>query len=124
MFPSIFDGKFSAYAASKTIYTNSDTQGIGTGTKDSPYSKFEDALNNAEDGDTIIIEGRSILNENQDSRPFVINKKITIKSKTPGQLATLNNRRSGIVLHADAVFQDINIRLMGITLIFMQTAIT
>lgn len=97
-----------ALAESRVIYTTSNVQGNGDGSEAAPYKDFADALQSARDGDTIIIEDKAFLNDDQ-GKPLVIDKAITIKSKQAGQLAVLNTRRSGIVLHADTVFEDINL---------------
>lgn len=108
MIPSFFAGTVSAFAADRAIYTKSDAQGYGDGSEGAPYKNFADALDAAQDGDTIVIDEKAFLNDDQ-GKPLVIDKKITIKSKQAGELAVLNTRRSGIVLHADTVFEDINI---------------
>ena len=60
--------------------TSSDTE---NGTEQSPYNLFEDALNAAvEDGGTICVGEKGAFVNSSDDKPLVINKNVTITSKS------------------------------------------
>lgn len=107
-----FAGTDAVYAESNTIYTDKDAASAGNGSLNSPYKDFAEALAAADDGDTIRIIGGAFLNalEGEGARtPMIIDKEITICSAEEGTKATLNNRREGIFLAADASFRDVEI---------------
>ena len=86
----------------------------GDGSSAKPYKNFEDALAAAEDGDTIVIQGKSILNEKLVGAagvPCVIDKAITIQSE--GESAALYVRTAGIVLAADVTLLQIELNFQN-----------
>lgn len=102
-------------SSSNIIYTKyiNSGQAIGNGTKNSPFKNLEDAINNAKNGDTIVIlDGGAYLNEfsNSNGSPFIIDKNLTIKSEgeTPQVLQT---RFSGIILGADLKLQNVKLAM-------------
>lgn len=97
----------SALAAGQTIYTQTGAEGDGSSER--PYANFEQALAAAQDGDTIVVRGKSTLNEkeNEAAIPCVINKAITILGE--GGSAALNVRTAGIVLGADVTITNIEL---------------
>lgn len=101
-----------AFAAGNTIYTDMYYEGVSDGSKAKPYAKFEDALNRAVDGDTIIIKGKAFANAKEESgvTPLVISKRVTItgENDTPGALYV---RAGGIMLGADVTMRDVELNL-------------
>ena len=100
-----------AFAAGNTIYTDMNYKGVSDGSKEQPYAKFEDALNQAEDGDTIVIKGKGFINvQTVEDAPFVINKAVTITGdgNLPGELYI---RASGILLGADVTMRNVELNL-------------
>ena len=97
----------SALAAGQTIYTQTGAGGDGSSAR--PYANFEQALAAAKDGDTIVVRGKSTLNEKENGAtiPCVINKAITIQGE--GDSAALNVRTAGIVLGADVTITNIEL---------------
>ena len=101
-------------AGGKTIYTDMTMSETGDGSSAKPYKNFEDALAAAEDGDTIVIQGKSILNEKSVGAagvPCVIDKAITIQSE--GESAALYVRTAGIVLAADVTLLQIELNFQN-----------
>ena len=101
-------------AGGKTIYTDMTKSETGDGSSAKPYKNFEDALAAAEDGDTIVIQGKSILNEKLVGAagvPCVIDKAITIQSE--GESAALYVRTAGIVLAADVTLLQIELNFQN-----------
>ena len=69
-----------AFAADNMIYTDMNYKGVSTGSENQPFSNFEDAVANAEDGDTIVIKGKGYANAKDEhgTTPLIINKRVTI----------------------------------------------
>lgn len=101
-----------AFAAGNTIYTDMYYKGVSDGSKAKPYAKFEDALNKAEDGDTIIIKGKAFANAKEESgvTPLVISKSVTITGEN-GAMGELYVRAGGIMLGADVTMRDVELNL-------------
>ena len=101
-----------AFAANDTIYTDMTYKGISDGSSNRPYAKFEDALQKANDGDTIVIKGKAFVNALDEGgvNPLVIDKdvKITGGNNARGELYI---RAAGIVLDADVVMQNVELNL-------------
>ena len=101
-----------AFAAGNTIYTNMDYKGVSDGSEAAPYAKFEDALDKAKNGDTIIIKGKAFANAKEESgaTPLVISKSVTITGEngTPGALYV---RAGGIMLGADVTMRNVELNL-------------
>ena len=94
-----------------TAFTKSITDTSGDGTKENPYNRFEDALENVADGGTIyIIAGeKGFINDPTEDMPFVINKSVTIQPEPGSNGAVLSSRAPGIVLGADVTFENITL---------------
>ena len=87
--------------------SNGNNAGGGAGTKASPFNQFRDALNKAQNGDTIIIIGQAFVNDTDNNGlPLYIDKAVTIKSEE-GTHATLSIRPGGVVLGADVTLENI-----------------
>lgn len=101
-----------AFAAGDTIYTDMTYKGISDGSSNRPYAKFEDALQKANDGDTIVIKGKAFVNALEESgvNPLVIDKDITIAGGNNAR-GELYVRAAGIVLDADVVMQNVELNL-------------
>ena len=101
-----------AFAVGNTIYTDMNYKGVSDGSEAKPYAKFEDALNKAKDGDTIIIKGKAFANAKEESgvTPLVISKRVTItgENSTRGALYV---RAGGIMLGADVTMRDVELNL-------------
>ena len=94
-----------------TIYTDMNYKGAENGSYSQPYASFESALKMAQDGDTIVIKGKSFINvQTVEDAPFVINKAVTITGadNSPGELYI---RASGILLGADVTMRDVELNL-------------
>ena len=85
----------------------------GDGSSAKPYASFEQALDAAKDGDTIVVRGKSTLNEkeNEAAIPCVIDKEITIQGE--GDSAALNVRTAGIVLGANVTITNIELNFVN-----------
>ena len=92
-----------------TGYTGADA--TGNGTKENPYSCFEDALENVADGGTIYITeaNAGFINDPGNDMPLIITKNVTIKPEPGATSATLDSRAAGIVLGADVTFENISL---------------
>ena len=101
-----------AFAAGNTIYTDMSYKGVSDGSEAKPYAKFEDALNKAKDGDTIIIKGKAFANAKEESgvTPLVISKSVTITGEN-GAMGELYVRAGGIMLGADVTMRDVELNL-------------
>jgi hypothetical protein len=109
--------------ATKTIYTKWSGGGTtlsGSGTKASPYNQFQQALDAAESGDTIVVVDKGFQNtvesDGSGLAPLVIDKAITIRgegSATSDAMAELQFRPAGIVLGADVTFQNIKLNMVN-----------
>ena len=101
-----------AFAAGNTIYTDMYYKGVSDGSKEQPYAKFEDALNKAEDGDTIIIKGKAFANAKEESgaTPLVISKRVTITGEN-GAMGELYVRAGGIMLGDDVTMRNVELNL-------------
>lgn len=94
----------------KTIYTsntngNSDT---GNGTESSPYNLLSTAINNANDGDTIIVQSSGgYINDDGSAGngPYIINKKITIRGE--GTMPSVHIRKGGLLIEKDVVLDNL-----------------
>ena len=101
-----------AFAAGNTIYTDMSYKGVSDGSEAKPYAKFEDALDKAKDGDTIIIKGKAFANAKEESgvTPLVIRKSVTITGEN-GTMGELYVRAGGIMLGADVTMRDVELNL-------------
>lgn len=98
-----------------TIYTdykgNQNAQDTGKGTLDNPYNLLNTALQNAKDGDTIIILNEAFLNDvpSSGSAPLIIDKDLTIKGEGD-QRRKLEVRMGGIILGANFKLEDVDLQ--------------
>ena len=98
-------------AEGNTIYTDMSYKGAETGSYSQPYASFERALENAQDGDTIVIKGKGFINvQTVEDAPFVINKAVTITGDG-NPTGELYIRASGILLGADVTMQNVELNL-------------
>lgn len=99
-------------AAGKTIYTNMSYTGVSDGSARRPYASFEDAVRNAGDGDTIVIQGKAFANAREESgvSPLVIDKSVTITGED-GKTGELHVRAGGIILGADVTMTNVELNL-------------
>lgn len=101
--------------AQKAVYTSLSGKGsLEDGTRENPYSSFEDAVANVADGDTIyILAGDDsyygFINDPGEDKPFVIDKSIIIESEPGTNIAVLECRAAGILLEADVMFKNIQL---------------
>ncbi len=58
-----------------TEFTGGNSSSTGSGTEQSPYNLFEDALNAVEDGGTICVGEKGAFVNSSDDKPLVINEK-------------------------------------------------
>lgn len=102
-----------------TIYTKTGTTGTQNGSFAQPYANFEDALNAARDGDTIVILGQAYQNDTAggtsgQSAPLIINKPVTIEGRTEQNgegSASFYIRSGGIVLGANVTMKNVVLEL-------------
>lgn len=101
-----------AFAADDTIYTDMTYKGISDSSSNRPYAKFEDALQKANDGDTIVIKGKAFVNALDEGgvNPLVIDKDVKIAGGNNAR-GELYVRAAGIVLDADIVMQNVELNL-------------
>ena len=101
-----------ASAAGNTIYTNMNYKGAGDGSASKPYANFEDAVKNAGNGDTIVIQGKGCANAKEDvgTTPLIIDKQVTITGEN-GATAELHVRAGGIILGADVTMTNVELNL-------------
>ncbi|MDE6181626.1 MAG: S-layer homology domain-containing protein, partial [Eubacteriales bacterium] len=97
-----------------TLWTGGSSTHTGNGSKNSPFNMLEDAIDAANDGDTIIIKSSgsgAFLNvrNNKQDKPFVIDKNITIKSESPNKAETINFRLRGLILNADLTLENVTL---------------
>ena len=99
-------------AAGKTIYTNMSYTGVSDGSISKPYASFEDAVKNASDGDTIVIQGKAFANAREESgvSPLVIDKSVTITGEA-GTTGELHVRAGGMILGADVTMTNVELNL-------------
>lgn len=99
-------------AAGKTIYTDKSYKGVSDGSAGRPYASFEDALENAGDGDTIVIQGKAFANAREESgvSPLVIDNSVTITGED-GKTGELHVRAGGIILGADVTMTNVELNL-------------
>lgn len=99
-------------AAGKPIYTNTSYTGVSDGSISKPYASFEDALENAGDGDTIVIQGKAFANAREESgvSPLIIDKSVTITGED-GKTGELHVRAGGIILGADVTMTNVELNL-------------
>ena len=99
-------------AAGKTIYTNMSYTGVSDGSISKPYASFEDAVKNANDGDTIVIQGKAFANAREESgvSPLVIDQSVTITGED-GKTGELHVRAGGIILGADVTMTNVELNL-------------
>jgi len=112
---SVFTMPITVFAESKpdVVYAGLNS-GAEDGSKDKPYSDLITALENVREGGTIYIKGGSFafVNYIENSRPFVIDKAVTITTE-PGATSkgAVTSRSAGIALGADVTFSNIDIGL-------------
>ena len=101
-----------ASAVGNTIYTKMGHQGASDGSASKPYASFEDAVKNANDGDTIVIQGKAFANAREESgvSPLVIDKSVTITGED-GKTGELHVRAGGIILGADVTMTNVELNL-------------
>ena len=101
-----------AFAADDTIYTDMTYKGISDGSSNRPYAKFEDALQKANDGDTIVIKGKAFVNALDEGgvNPLVIDKDITIAGGNNAR-GELYVRAGGIMLGTDVTMRNVELNL-------------
>lgn len=99
-------------AVGKTIYTDKSYTGASDGSISKPYASFEDALKNARDGDTIVIQGKAFANAREESgvSPLIIDKSVTITGED-GKTGELHVRAGGIILGADVTMTNVELNL-------------
>ena len=100
------------FAARRTIYTNMDYKGASDGSASKPYANFEDAVKNAADGDTIVIQGKAYANAREDAgtTPLIIDRQVTITGEN-GATGALHIRAGGIILGADVTMTNVELNL-------------
>ncbi|MCI9093841.1 MAG: InlB B-repeat-containing protein, partial [Coprobacillus sp.] len=82
----------------------------GDGTKENPYNRFEDAVENVADGGIIyIVSSKGAFLNVHGELPFVINKSVTIQSDSETTQAPLVNRSAGIMLGGNVTFKNIEL---------------
>ena len=98
-------------AGSSVVYTASSNSASGDGTKENPYSRFEDAVAGVAEGGTIYIMSSDFgfINDQGNDAPFVIDKNVTVKPEPGAERAVLESRAAGIVLGADVSFHNIEL---------------
>ena len=101
----------SVLAAGNTIYTDMSVTEAGDGSEAKPFKNFEDAVNAAGNGDTIVIRNKAILNESSSGVPGIMDKDITIQPE--GDSAALFVRTAGIVLGADVTMNGIELNFQN-----------
>ena len=99
-------------AAGKTIYTDKSYTGVSDGSAGRPYASFEDAVRNAGNGDTIVIQGKAFANAREESgvSPLIIDKSVTITGED-GKTGELHVRAGGIILGADVTMTNVELNL-------------
>lgn len=101
--------------AGKTWYVSfPDGQGndinTGDGSSSKPFTQLTRAVENAGDGDTIIIRNKAFVNDiadNGNSKPLIINNNITIKGE--GDHPDINFYAAGILLNGNVTFNNVTI---------------
>lgn len=102
-------------ARAKTEVYTSATSGnhvhSGDGSYHNPYNLFDDAVKNTMPGGTIIIKNKAFLNtlDEYGSKPYIIDKPLTITSEYADSPAMLQVRSGGIVLGGDVTFENVNL---------------
>lgn len=93
-----------------TSFSSGNFNHSGSGTAESPYNLFEDALSAVAEGGTIYIgAGGAFINYVEtDSAPLEITKNVTVAAAPGlGFRPMLSYRRAGMILGADVTFQNI-----------------
>lgn len=100
--------------ASDIVYTSvtgGNQSHTGDGSYANPYNLFDDAVKNTMPGGTIIIKNKAFLNTQDEygSKPYIIDKPLTITSEYADSPAMLQVRTGGIVLGGDVTFENVNL---------------
>ena len=95
-----------------TEFTGGNSSSTGNGTEQSPYNLFEDALNAVEDGGTICVGEKGAFVNSSDDKPLVINKNVTITSKSDTALE-ISIRKAGVVLGGNVSFKNVVLSLVN-----------
>ena len=95
-----------------TEFTGGNSSSTGNGTEQSPYNLFEDALNAVEDGGTICVGGKGAFVNSSDDKPLVINKNVTITSKSD-TAPEISIRKAGVVLGGNVSFKNVVLSLVN-----------
>ena len=95
-----------------TEFTGGNSSSTGSGTEQSPYNLFEDALNAVEDGGTICVGEKGAFVNSSDDKPLVINKNVTITSKSDTALE-ISIRKAGVVLGGNVSFKNVVLSLVN-----------
>ena len=95
-----------------TEFTGGNSSSTGSGTEQSPYNLFEDALNAVEDGGTICIGEKGAFVNSSDDKPLVINKNVTITSKSD-TAPEISIRKAGVVLGGNVSFKNVVLSLVN-----------
>ena len=95
-----------------TEFTGGNSSSTGNGTEQSPYNLFEDALNAVEDGGTICIGEKGAFVNSSDDKPLVINKNVTITSKSD-TAPEISIRKAGVVLGGNVSFKNVVLSLVN-----------
>ena len=94
-----------------TAMTGTLSDAFGDGTKENPYNRFEDAMENVADGGTIYIlnSDSAMINDPGDDMPFIFTKSVTIEPEPGTESAVLVSRAAGMLLEADVTFHNIEL---------------
>ena len=95
-----------------TEFTGGNSSSTGSGTEQSPYNLFEDALNAVEDGGTICVGEKGAFVNSSDDKPLVINKNVTITSKSD-TAPEISIRKAGVVLGGNVSFKNVVLSLVN-----------
>ena len=95
-----------------TEFTGGNSSSTGSGTEQSPYNLFEDALNAVEDGGTICVGEKGAFVNSSDDKPLVINKNVTITSKSD-TTPEISIRKAGVVLGGNVSFKNVVLSLVN-----------
>ena len=95
-----------------TEFTGGNSSSTGSGTEQSPYNLFEDALNAVEDGGTICDGEKGAFVNSSDDKPLVINKNVTITSKSD-TAPEISIRKAGVVLGGNVSFKNVVLSLVN-----------
>ena len=95
-----------------TEFTGGNSSSTGSGTEQSPYNLFEDALNAVEDGGTICVGEKGAFVQSSDDNQLVINKNVTITSKSD-TAPEISIRKAGVVLGGNVSFKNVVLSLVN-----------